>query len=257
MAISIDSRAIVENGAQLAENVTICAYAYVGKSVYLGEGTRVCHHATVDGRTQIGKNNIIHPYAYIGAPTHDLKYTGGDPGLKIGDGNVFREYCTVHVATKPENETVLGDKNVLLAYAHVAHDCLVGSGVIMSSQAALGGHVVLQDFTNIGWSGGVHQFCKIGKYSMLGAACKVTQDIPPYMLADGNPARVRSPNFVNLQRHGFSEERIRQIKKIFRIFYGNGLNRTQAAELLKSENIAPDLREEFLYFLGESARGFA
>ncbi|MDR1413630.1 MAG: acyl-ACP--UDP-N-acetylglucosamine O-acyltransferase [Puniceicoccales bacterium] len=255
MAISIDPRAIVENGAQLEEDVEICAYAYVGKSVCLGEGTRVCHHATVDGRTRIGRGNVIHPYAYIGAMTHDLKYSGGNPGLKIGDDNVFREYCTVHVATKAENETVIGDKNVLLAYAHVAHDCIVGSGVIMSSQAALGGHVALGDFVNIGWSGGVHQFCKVGKYSMLGAASKVTQDIPPYMLAEGNPARVRSPNFINLQRHGFTEEKISQIKRIFKIFYTSGLNRMQAAELLKTDDL--DFREEFLSFIASSSRGFA
>ncbi|MDR1432991.1 MAG: acyl-ACP--UDP-N-acetylglucosamine O-acyltransferase [Puniceicoccales bacterium] len=257
MATTIHPTAIVENGAQLADGVSVDAYAYVGKLASIGAESRVCHHATVDGRTHVGERNVIHPYAYVGAQTHDLKYVGGIPGLKIGDGNVFREFCTIHCATSEENETVVGSKNVFLAYAHVAHDCIVGNHVIMSSQAALGGHVVLHDFTNIGWSAGIHQFCKVGKYSMVGAASKATRDVPPYMLADGNPARVRSPNFVNLQRHDFSNKSVVQIKKIFKIFYLSGLNRTQAAEKMDAEDVDPIFRAEFLNFIGDSTRGFA
>ncbi|MDR1891295.1 MAG: acyl-ACP--UDP-N-acetylglucosamine O-acyltransferase [Puniceicoccales bacterium] len=257
MSTVIHTTAIVEKGAQLADGVRVDAYAYIGKMASLGRGTHVYHHATVDGRTQIGENNEIHPYAYVGAPTHDLKYTGGVPGLKIGNGNTFREYCTVHTATKEENETVFGDNNVLLAYAHVAHDCIVGNNVIMSSQAALGGHVMLGDFTNIGWSAGIHQFCRIGKYSMVGASSKTTQDVLPYMLADGNPSKVRYPNVVNLQRHNFSDQQISQIKKIFKIFYLSGLNKTQAIEKIKAETIMPDLRDEFLTFADSTSRGFA
>jgi UDP-N-acetylglucosamine acyltransferase len=257
MAAIIHPTAIVERGAQLADGVAVGAYAYVGKFASISEGTSVGHHATVDGRTQIGKNNAIHPYAYIGAPTHDLKYCGGFPGLEIGDGNIFREFCTMHVATKDGNRTIIGNRNVFLAYAHVAHDCIVGNCIIMSSQAALGGHVVLHDFANIGWSAGVHQFCKIGKYSMVGASSKATQDIPPYMLTDGNPARVYTPNFINLRRNNFSEEQILQIKKIFKIFYLSGLNRKQATDALMSEDISDDFRSEFIEFIDSSTRGFA
>ncbi|MDR2779217.1 MAG: acyl-ACP--UDP-N-acetylglucosamine O-acyltransferase [Puniceicoccales bacterium] len=257
MSAIIHSSAIVEKGAQLFDDVSIDAYAYVGKMVSLGKGTHVCHHATIDGRTQVGENNVIHPYAYVGAPTHDVKYMGGFPGLRIGNGNTFREYCTVHTATKEESETVLGNNNLLLAYAHVAHDCTVGNNVIMSSQAALGGHVVLCDFTNIGWSAGIHQFCRIGKYSMVGALSKTTQDVIPYMLADGNPSRVRYPNVVNLRRHNFSDQQISQIKKIFKIFYSSGLNKAQAIEKIKSEFIISDLLNEFLSFVDSTSRGFA
>ncbi|MDR2603167.1 MAG: acyl-ACP--UDP-N-acetylglucosamine O-acyltransferase [Puniceicoccales bacterium] len=257
MTTIIHSTAIVEEGAQLANDVRIGAHAYVGKMVSLGKGTHVCHHATIDGRTQVGENNKIYPYAYIGAPTQDLKYTGGFPGLKIGNENTFREYCTVHTATKEENETVLGDSNVFLAYAHVAHDCIVGNNVIMGSQAALGGHVVLHDFTNIGWSAGVHQFCRIGKYSMVGALSKTTQDILPYMLADGNPSRVRYPNVVNLQRNNFPDQQISQVKKIFKTFYLSGLNKTQAIEKIKSEITMSDLLDEILNFIDSTSRGFA
>ncbi|MDR0692994.1 MAG: acyl-ACP--UDP-N-acetylglucosamine O-acyltransferase [Puniceicoccales bacterium] len=257
MSTIIHSTAIVERGARLADDVRVDAYAYVGGMVSLGKGTHVCHHATIDGRTQMGENNKIYPYAYIGAPTQDLKYAGGFPGLKIGNDNVFREYCTAHTATKEESETVLGNNNVFLAHAHVAHDCIVGNNVIMGSQAALGGHVVLQDFTNIGWNAGVHQFCRIGKYSMVGALSKTTQDVPPYMLADGNPSRVRYPNIVNLQRNNFSDQRISQIKKIFKIFYLGGLNKTQAIEKIKSEVAMSDLLYEFLSFIDSTSRGFA
>jgi UDP-N-acetylglucosamine acyltransferase len=225
--------------------------------VSMEAGTSICHHATVDGRTRIGRNNVVHPYAYVGAPTHDLKYTGGNPGLAIGDGNVFREYCTVHVATNADGETVVGDGNVFLAYAHVAHDCTVGNHVVMSSQAALGGHVSIGDCANIGWSVGIHQFCRVGQYAMVGASSKATKDIPPYMLADGCPAKIYGPNFVNLHRHDFSEDRISQIKKIHRIFYGGGLNRSQAIEAARTENIPPELLEEFLHFIKDSVRGVA
>lgn len=253
----IHPTAIVERDAQLADGVTVDAYAYIGKLVSIAGGTHVGHHATVDGKTLVGENNAIHPYAYVGAKTHDLKYTGGNPGLRVGNCNIFREYCTIHTATKDGNQTIIGDGNVFLAYAHVAHDCIVGNHVIMSSQAALGGHVVLCDFTNIGWSAGVHQFCKIGKYSMVGAASKATQDIPPYMLTDGNPAKVCAPNFVNLKRNNFSEEEILQIKRIFKIFYLSGLNRSQAVEAVATENISKEFLNEFLGFISGSTRGCA
>jgi UDP-N-acetylglucosamine acyltransferase len=163
----------------------------------------------------------------------------------------------MHTATNEGNQTIIGDGNVFLAYAHVAHDCIVGNHTIMSSQAALGGHVVLHDFTNIGWSAGVHQFCKIGKYSMVGSSSKATKDVPPYMITDGNPAKVYGPNFVNLKRNNFSDEQILQIKKMFKIFYLSGLNRRQATEAMMAENISDEFRGEFLSFIESSARGFA
>jgi UDP-N-acetylglucosamine acyltransferase len=257
MSNIIHPTAIIEDGAQLGNDVIVGAYAYVGSLTSIGNGCHIHHHATVDGKTRLGVGNIIHPYAYIGAPTHDLKYIGGIPGLVIGSNNTFREYCTIHTATNDGDNTLIGNNNVFLAYAHVGHDCVVGDHVIMSSQAALGGHVVLHDFTNIGWQAGVHQFCKIGKYSMVGASSKATQDIPPYMLADGNPAKVRSLNLVNLQRRNFSDHQISQIKKIFKIFYLRGLNRTQAIDEMKLSDIASEFQNDFMNFLHTSTRGFA
>lgn len=253
----VHSTAIVKPGAYLADDVVIEEYAYIGSKVKLGSGCVVRHHATIDGETTFGENNIVYPYAYVGGLTHDLKYAGGEPGLIIGSNNVFREFCTMHVATKVGNYTKIGNNNTFLAYSHVAHDCIVGDHIIMSAQAALGGHVVIEDYVNIGWSAGIHQFCKVGKYAIVGASCKAVQDIPPFMLADGNPAKVRYINIINLRRNGFSEERIAQIKRIFKIFYVKNLNRQQSIEALKFESIDEDLKVSMLDFIHSSNRGFA
>ncbi|MDR1255444.1 MAG: acyl-ACP--UDP-N-acetylglucosamine O-acyltransferase [Puniceicoccales bacterium] len=253
----IHPTAIVKFGAELAHGVTVDEYAYIGPLVKIGRGCVIKHHATVDGKTTLGENNVVHPYAYVGGLTHDLKYEGGEPGLEIGSRNVFREFCTMHAATRPETSTIIGSDNTFLAYSHVAHDCIVGNHVIMSAQAALGGHVEIDDYANIGWSAGIHQFCKIGKYAMVGAASKTVQDILPFMLADGNPSKVRYINVVNLQRNGFSEAQISDAKRIFKIFYLKNLNRQQALDVLNGENLNPSLRETILTFLSKSIRGFA
>lgn len=257
MGTTIHPTAIIEKGAVLGDDVVIGPYAYVGSMVVVDKGTVIGHHATVVGRTRLGQYNQICPYAYVGGMTHDLKYTGGEPGLVVGDHNVVREFCTLHVATQAEHETIIGHHNVFLAYAHVAHDCHVGNGIIMSSQAALGGHVIVEDFANIGWSTGVHQFCRVGRYVMLGACSKVTQDVPPFMLADGNPAKVRSPNFVNLKRHQFTEEQLSDVKTLYKIFYMRHLTREQALASVKEANISEEIGSEFVHFVTESARGVA
>ena len=162
MGVNIHPNAIVDPSAELGENVVVEAFAMVGKNVKIGDECHVFHHATVEGRVSLGSGNMIYPYALIGGLTHDLKYTGGEPGLKIGNQNVFREYVTAHVATKEDDFTRIGSNNVFLAYSHVAHDCQVGDHLIMSSHSALGGHVEVDDFVNIGWNAGVHQFCRLG-----------------------------------------------------------------------------------------------
>lgn len=255
--MAVHPTAIIKPGACLAGDVSVGEYAYIGEHVRLGSGCIVHHHATVDGNTIMGANNVVYPYAYVGGLTHDLKYTGGDPGLIIGDGNTFREYCTMHVATVPGNFTKIGNHNTFLAYSHVAHDCIVGDHVIMSAQAALGGHVVIGDFANIGWSAGVHQFCHVGEYAIIGACCKNIQDVLPFMLVDGNPAHARYVNVINLRRHGFSEERIMQIKRIFKLFYLSGLNHKQAIERLGDIQVDDDIKHAVTEFISNSARGLA
>ena len=258
MANDIHPTAILEEGAQLEDGVTVGAYAYIGARVRLGPETVVMHHATVDGATEMGGHNEVHPYAYVGGKTHDLKYTGGTPGLRIGSGNVFREFSTVHCATEAEGETVLGDNNLLLAYSHIAHECRVGDRLIMSSHAALGGHVRIGDRANIGWGAGIHQFCRVGDHAMVGAASKVVQDVPPYMIADGSPAMVRTINKVGLERAGFSAEEVALARRLFKAFYREGLNRGQAAEKVAGEiDVTSPLAAGFLRFAAESERGLS
>lgn len=258
MSIDIHPTAIIEDGAQLAAGVKVGAYAYVGARVTLGENTYIHHHATVDGYTQLGAHNEVFSYAYIGGQTHDLKYTGGQPGLKIGDHNIFREYVTVHVATKEGEWTCLGSHNVILAYSHIAHDCQVGNHMVMSSHAALGGHVQVGDHVNIGWGAGVHQFCRIGSYAMVGAASKLVQDAGPYSIVDGNPAQARAINRLGLTRSGFPEGVIREIYDTFKLFYRSGLNRQDACAQIKARYAPmPEHIQYFLDFIQHSERGLA
>ncbi len=256
MAQHIHPTAIIEDGAQFGDDVTIGAYAYVGSKVVLGNGCTLHHHANVEGRTRLGQNCELFPFTCIGTKTHDLKYVGGEPGLVIGDRNVFREYVSVHGATKADEDTKMGNDNVLLAYAHVAHDCIIGNYLVMSAQSALAGHVVVDDNVNIGWGTGVHQFCRVGSHAMLGGMSKIVQDVPPYVIADGNPAIARSINKVGLERFGFSIGQLEAIKHAFRIFYRAGLNRIQAFERMNGHQLAdtPEFNA-FLSFVTKSERG--
>jgi UDP-N-acetylglucosamine acyltransferase len=259
MAVDIHPSAIVDPKAVLGEDVLIEAFAIVGPMAKIGDNSVLRHHCTVDGDVELGANNEIYPYAMIGGLTHDLKYEGGVPKLKIGSNNVFREYVTAHVATNENDSTLIGSDNVFLAYSHVAHDCVVGNNLVMSSHSALGGHVEVHDHVNVGWGAGVHQFCKIGRHAMVSACSKLVQDVPPFMLADGSPAEVRSINKVGMERHGFPPESIEEVRKIFKTLYKSNLNRSQAIEKLKEVG---DLEEnplvrEFSDFVANSDRGLA
>ena len=181
-------------------DVELGAYAFVGATVVLGDGTKLHHHATVEGHTTLGAKCEVFPYACLGGRTQDLKYAGGKPGLRIGDRNIFREYVTVHEATKDGEFTVIGSDNNFLAYGHIAHDCVVGNGVVFSNGAVLAGHVWVEDHVVIGGYGGVHQFCRLGAHSMLSAMAKLVHDLPPFFIADGMPASVRAINKIGLER---------------------------------------------------------
>lgn len=232
MATKIHPTAVVESGAKLGEGVEIGAYCYIGAEVEIGDSCVVEHHATVDGFTKMGSGNRVFPYAFVGGKTHDLKFKGGKPGLIIGNGNVFREYVTVHMATADGTFTRIGDNNFFLAYGHIAHDCIVENNVILSAHAALGGHVQVKNHAVIGWGSGVHQFCRVGDYAMLSASSKSVKDIPPFMMADGSPALVCAINKLNMQRNNFSEEEINAAYFAFKTIYKKGLSRKHAFETL-------------------------
>ena len=256
MAASIHPTAIIEPGAELGADVLIGAYAFVGTGVQLGAGTQLHHHASVEGRTTLGAKCELFPYACIGGKTQDLKYKGGRPGLRIGERNVFREYVTVHAATFDDEFTVIGSDNTILAYSHIAHDCIVGDHCVMSNGTMLAGHVIVEDHVIIGGYGGVHQFCRLGAYAMLSATAKLVQDLPPFFIADGTPAIVRAYNKVGLERNGHTPEQLDRVKQIFRILYRDGLNRTQALEKLAAHLEASSAEfQRVIAFAAKSTRG--
>lgn len=258
MANPVHPTAIIEAGAQIGADVSIGAYGFVGAGVTLGAGTRLHHHATVEGNTVLGAGCEVFPYACIGGKTQDLKYKGGNPGVRIGDRNVFREYVSVHAATNDGEFTTVGSDNTILAYSHIAHDCVVGSHVIMSNYAGLAGHVMVEDHVLIGAYGGVHQFCRLGTHAMLAACSKLVHDLPPFFIADGAPATVRTFNKVGLERFGLMPEQLDRVKQIFRILYRDGLNRSQALERLAShEQANSDEFVRMLAFAKASERGLA
>ena len=256
----IHPTAIVESSAVLADDVEVGAYAYIGGSVNIGAGTKIGHHATVDGNTVMGENNEVFPYAFIGGKTHDLKYVGGNPGLKIGNNNVFREYTTVHTATAEGNTTIVGNYNNILAYSHVAHDCVLGDRIVMSAFSGLAGHVVVGDHVVIAGMTGAHQFSRIGQYAMISSLTKPVKDLPPFFISDGNPAEVRAINKINMQRNGFTVEEIDIAFSAFKLIYKHRLSRTHAIEALAERENAKDSRvlAAILDFAhGASERGLA
>jgi UDP-N-acetylglucosamine acyltransferase len=259
MSTWIHPTAVIEKGAELDADVRVGAYAYIGPHVSIQKGSEIMHHATVDGATQLGAHNEVHPYAYVGGKTHDLKYAGGIQRLRIGSHNVFREFTTIHCATNEASETVLGDHNLILSYSHVAHECQVGNHLIMSSHAALGGHVEIGDHVNVGWGAGLHQFCRVGDHAMVGAASKIVQDIPPYMIADGNPGTVRTINKVGLERAGYDSDAIAVVRRLFKTFFKAGLNRSQAIAKFEADSSPAERQivERFIQFVQSSDRGLA
>jgi UDP-N-acetylglucosamine acyltransferase len=258
MATRIHPSAVVEPGAQLGADVEVGPFAFVGAGVTLGAGTRLHHHASVEGFTTLGAGCEIFPYACIGGKTQDLKYKGGRPGLRAGDRNVFREYVTVHAATYDGEFTLLGSDNTVLAYSHIAHDCILGSHIVMSNAVSMAGHVTVEDHVVIGGAAGIHQFCRIGAYAMLSAMAKLVQDLPPYFIADGTPAEVRAFNKVGLERNGHTAEQLERVKQVFRILYREGLNRTQALEKLAAhEQAATAEFQRVVAFAEASERGLA
>ncbi|MBI5380341.1 MAG: acyl-ACP--UDP-N-acetylglucosamine O-acyltransferase [Opitutae bacterium] len=258
MAARIHPSAVIESGAKLGADVEIGAFAYVGAAAVVGDGCRLHHHAAIDGNTVLGRECELFPFACLGGKTQDLKYKGGTPGVRIGDRNVFREYVTVHAATNDGEFTTVGSDNTLLAYTHIAHDCVVGNHVIMSNYAGLAGHVTVDDHVLIAAYGGVHQFCRVGAHAMVGGCAKVVQDVPPYLIVDGEPATVRTFNKVGLERRGFTPEQLDRVKQIYRMLYREGLNRSQALEKMAAHRDAGTAEFQLvLDFAQRSQRGLA
>lgn len=253
----IHPTAIIHPGALLGANCEIGPYCVIGEHVMLGDGCKLHSHVVVDGHTRLGKENEVFPFASIGLKTQDLKWKGGLTRTEIGDRNTFREYVTIHSATSDGEVTKVGSHNHILAYCHLAHNVTVGDYVIMSNVATLAGHVTVEDRAVIGGLAAVHQFCRIGKFAMIGGCSKVVQDVPPFMMADGNPAETRTINKVGMERHGVSEAAIAALKQCYRILFREGLTIPNA--LAKIEQEVPPLPEvaQLVAFVRSSERGIS
>lgn len=249
--------ALVHPGARIGDGCQIGPYCVIGPDVTLGPGCRLHSHVVVDGHTTLGAENEVFPFACLGLKTQDLKWAGGHTRTEIGDRNTFREHVTVHAATADGGVTVIGSRNHFLAYAHIAHDCRLGDHIIMSNVATLAGHVVVEDRAVIGGLAAVHQFCRIGALSIIGGCSKVVQDVPPYMLADGNPAQVRHVNKVGLERHGVLETAQAALRQAYKILFREGLTVSNA--LARIETTLPPLPElgALVRFIRASDRGIS
>lgn len=224
MSTQVHPSAIVDAKAELAEGVVVGPYAVIGAGVRVGARTRIGAHCVVDGITTIGTDNVFHPHSSIGGPPQDKKYAGEPTRLEIGDRNTVREFCTFNTGTVQDGGvTRIGSDNWIMAYVHVAHDVSVGNQCILANNATLAGHVQIGDWVIVGGLTGVHQFCKVGAHAMLGFSSAISQDVPPYMMVDGNPAHVHGFNVEGLRRRGFSAERIAQVKQMHRLLYRKGL----------------------------------
>jgi UDP-N-acetylglucosamine acyltransferase len=251
----IHSTAIVDASAAIAEEVEIGPYCVIGRDVVIGSGSVLMNHVTIAGPTTIGRSNRFYPYCSVGQRSQDLKYSGEPTFLEIGDQNSFREFCTVNRGTMPDTKTVIGSHGNFLAYSHVAHDCTVGDHVIFSNNGTLAGHVMVEDYAVIGGLSGVHQFCRIGQHAILGGCTKIVQDVPPFMIADGNPAEIRGVNQVGLERRGFDADDIRGLREAYRLLCRANLNVKQACETIRTDLPSNAHINHLLAFIEASKRG--
>lgn len=256
--MSIHATAIIHPSAQIAEGVEIGPYAIIEEQVIIGKGTTIGPHTVIGKWTELGENNRISHMASVGAPPQDLKYKGEECWTRIGNNNMVREFATIHRGTVTGHaETVIGNNNLFMAYSHVAHDCVVGSGNVFANSATLAGHVTIQDNVILGGLVAIHQFATIGSYSMLGGGTLVGLDIPPYMIATSGKrdAKLRGLNLIGLKRRGFSDEAISNLKKAYKILFMADLKQPEAIARIRGEIIGCAEVETLLTFIEKSERG--
>ena len=252
----IHPTAIVNPGARLAENVSVGPYSVIGEHVVIGSGTTVAAHVVIEGWTEIGCDNQIFQFASIGAAPQDLKYAGEETYLKIGDRNLIREFTTFSRGTAEGGGlTTVGNDNLFMAYAHVAHDCIIKNNVILVNAVTLAGHVEIGEYAIVGGLAGVHQFIHIGKHAMVSGGSLVRKDVPPYIKAAKEPLSYIGINSIGLRRRGFLPDKINEIQNIYRILFQQNNNTTQASRILEAELDATPERDEVLTFIKNSQRG--
>lgn len=253
----IHPSAVIHPKARIGEECEIGPYCVIGENVELGPACKLHSHVVIDGDTKLGARNEIFPFATIGLKTQDLKWKGGLTRTEIGEDNTFREYVTVHSATGDGEATRIGSHNHILAYSHIAHNVTLANHIIMSNVATLAGHVTVEDHAVIGGLAAVHQFCRIGKMAIIGGCSKVVQDVPPFMLADGNPAETRTINKVGMERNGVSEEAQTALRTAYKVLFREGLTIPNALAKIAAD--LPNTREvqHLIRFVQTSERGIS
>jgi UDP-N-acetylglucosamine acyltransferase len=253
---NIHSTAIVQPSARLAQDVEIGAYTIIGGEVEIGAGTKVGPHVVITGLTRIGRGNRIYQFSSLGDIPQDKKYGGEPTRLEIGDGNVIREFCSFNTGTAQDaGVTRVGNDNWIMAYVHIAHDCQIGNSTVLANNAQLAGHVHLQDHAVLGGFVGIHQFVRVGAHCMIGGGSIVKQDVPPFVLVDGNPAAPRGINSEGLRRRGFSAESIGAIKEAYRVLYRSNLSLPEAREQIADQAAGVQALALLVDFLGAGTRG--
>ncbi len=251
----IHDTAIVHPGAVLGPNVEVGPYCVVGEHVSIRARTVLQAHVVVNGWTEIGAECNIFPFATIGAASQDRKYSGERAFTRVGNRTTLREYVSIQRATGEDELTAVGDDCLLLAYVHIAHNCILGNGVTMSNLAQLAGHVEVGDYVTIGGHTGIHQFTRVGRHAMVGGMSKLTKDVPPFFLVEGNPCRPYGLNSVGLRRAAFSANERNEIKKFYKLLYDPKFNVSQAIETMKAEVATVPGREIIAFLEAPSERG--
>lgn len=252
----IHPTAIIHPRADIGEDVIIGPYSIIGEHAKIGDRTTIESHVVVEGWTEIGRDCKIFPFSAIGTPPQDITYSGEETRVKIGDHNIIREYTTVHRGTKKGGgETIVGSHNYIMAYVHIAHDCKIGSHVIMANAATLGGHIRVEDYAVIGGLTGIHQFVRIGMFAMVGACSAVSQDVPPYVSAVGNRATLYGLNIVGLRRNGFNRTRIGDIKRAYNTLFRSKLSLKEAIVRIEEEIGDSEDIKRLIEFIKKTKRG--
>lgn len=253
--VQIHPTAIVDLTAELGAGTIVGPYCVIGQNVVLGQDCWLQHHVTLCGPMRAGARNKFYAYCSIGQQTQDLKYAGEPTYLEIGDENTFREFVTVNRSTTGEGKTRIGSRGNFLAYSHIGHDCQVGNEVVFSNNGTLAGHVDIGDNAVMGGLTAVHQFCRIGRFAITGGCSKIVQDVPPFMIADGNPAEIRGVNLVGLERKNYPPDHVKSIKEAFRLIYRSKYNTRQAIDAMRKELSQSSDVMEIIEFIEKSQRG--
>jgi UDP-N-acetylglucosamine acyltransferase len=245
----------IHNNVKMATNVKVDPFTVIHQDVEIGEGTWIGSNVTIMEGARIGKNCRIFPGAVIAAIPQDLKYDGEYSTVHIGDGTTIREFVTINRGTIDKGKTVIGSNCLIMAYTHIAHDCIIGNHCILSNNNQVAGHVHIADWCILGGMSAVHQFTKIGQHAFIAGGSLVSKDVPPYVKAGRNPLSYAGVNSVGLKRRGFSTEKINGVLEIYRTIFSKGMNMSQALEHVEEEFAVTDERDEIVTFIRESARG--